>query len=91
MYLFFYAQLYANELADAVARANKNNEGCDRKVQMEQKSRNKGKGRSSDKELAKLQPRDLKEVLTQTPEMGTFTLRTNRLDLNSQQIYRAYK
>lgn len=45
----------------------------------------------SDKELAELPPRDLKEVLRQTPEMGTFTLRTNRLDLNSQQIYRAYK
>ncbi len=77
VFVFFDAQLYANELADAVARANKNNEGCDRKVQMEQKRRNKGKGRLSDKELAKLQPRDLKEVLTQTPEMGTFTLRTN--------------
>ena len=91
VFVFFDAQLYANELADAVAGANKNNEVCDRKVQMEQKRRNKGKGRLSDKELAKLQPRDLKEVLTQTPEMGTFTLRTNRLDLNSQQIYRAYK
>ena len=77
VFVFFDAQLYANELADAVAGANKNNEVCDRKVQMEQKRRNKGKGRLSDKELAKLQPRDLKEVLTQTPEMGTFTLRTN--------------
>ena len=65
VFVFFDAQRYANELADVVTRANENNEGCDRTVQM--------------------------EVLRQTPEMGTFTLRTNRLDLNSQQIYQAYK
>ena len=91
VFVFFDAQLYANELADAVARANKNNETRDQKIQMEQKRRDKGRGRLSDEELAELQPKDLKEVLTQTPEMGTFTLRTNRLDLNCQQIYRAYK
>ena len=91
VFVFFDAQLYANELADAVARANKNNETRDQKIQMEQKRRDKGRGRLSDEELADLQPKDLKEVLTQTPEMGTFTLRTNRLDLNCQQIYRAYK
>ncbi len=91
VFVFFDAQLYANELADAVARANKNNEDSDKKIQMEQKRREKGKGRLSDEELAALAPKDLKEVLSQTPEMGTFTLRTNRLDLNCHQIYRVYK
>ena len=42
VFVFFDAQLYANKLADAVARANKNNETRDQKIQMEQKRRNKG-------------------------------------------------
>lgn len=67
VFVFFDAQLYANELADAVARANKNNETRDKKIQMEQKRRDKGRGRLSDEELAELQPKDLKEVLKQTP------------------------
>ena len=54
VFVFFDAQLYANELADAVARANKNNETRDQKIQMEQKRRDKGRGRLSDEELAEL-------------------------------------
>lgn len=91
LFVYFDAQLYANELADTVERASKRNELIERKIATEQKRRNKGLGRLSDEELEKLHPEDLQEILAKTPEMGTFTLRTNRLDLNSQQIYRTYK
>ena len=91
LFIYYDSQLYANELADSVDRANKKNEACDKKLLAEEKRRNKGKGRLSDEELEKLQPIDLKEILAETPEMGTVTLRTNRLDLNSHQIYRTYK
>lgn len=33
-----------------------------------------------------LQPQDLKQILESTPEMGTVSIRTNRLDLNSHQV-----
>ena len=91
LFVYYDSQLYANELADSVDRANKKNEARDKKLLAEEKRRNKGKGRLSDEELEKLQPIDLKEILAETPEMGTVTLRTNRLDLNSHQIYRTYK
>ena len=91
LFVYYDAQLYANELADAVDRANKRNETLDKKVQAEKARRAKGKGRLSDEEFAKLQPQDLREILSGSLEIGTVTLRTNRIDLNSQQVYRAYK
>ena len=33
----------------------------------------------------------MKQILESTPEMGTVSIRTNRLDLNSHQVYRTYK
>lgn len=33
----------------------------------------------------------LRQILKSTPEIGTVSIRTNRLDLNSHQIYRTYK
>lgn len=91
LFVYLDFKLYANELADTVARANKHNEILNRKIELEHKRRSKGKGRLSDEELQKLQPKNIKEILAQCPEIGTFTLRTNRLDLNSQQLYRTYK
>ena len=41
--------------------------------------------------MDKLKPKDLKELLAAIPEMGTVTIRTNRTDLNSHQVYRVYK
>lgn len=83
LFVYYDAQLYANELADAVDRANKRNETLDKKVQAEKGRRAKGKGRLSDEVFAKLQPQELREILSDSPEMGAVTLRTNRIDLNS--------
>lgn len=91
VFVYFDAQLYANELADAAERADRKNETKDGKVQQEMKRRQNGKGKMSDEQLQQLQPQDLRQVLKSTPEIGTVSIQTNRLDLNSHQIYRTYK
>ena len=58
---------------------------------MELSRRKKGLGKLSDEQMDKLQPQDLKQVLAEIPEMGTVSIRTNRTDLNSHQVYRTYK
>lgn len=91
IFVFFDSQLYADELADATERMQKKNAATDRKLQTELKRRGKSKGRLTDQELSKLQPIDLQTLFAECPEMGTVTMRTNRMDLNSHQVYRAYK
>lgn len=91
VFVYYDAQLYANELADAAERAEQKNEVKDGKLQRELNRRQKGKGKLTDEQLSELQPRDLKQILESTPEMGTVSIRTNRLDLNSHQVYRTYK
>ena len=91
VYVYYDAQLYANELADAAERAQRKNELADGKVQQELKRREKGIGKLSDEQMDQLQPKNLKQILEEIPEMGTIAIRTNRVDLNSQQVYRTYK
>ena len=91
VFVYYDAQLYANELADAAERAERKNEAKDDRMQREIKRRCKGNGKLSDEQLLALQPQDLKQVLEAAPEMGTVSIRTNRLDLNSHQVYRTYK
>lgn len=91
IFVYYDAQLYANELADAAERGERKNAQKDAKMQMEQSRRKKGVGKLSDEQMDKLQPQDLKQVLAEIPEMGTVSIRTNRTDLNSHQVYRTYK
>lgn len=91
LYVYYDAQLYANELADAAERAQHKNEQVDGKVQQELNRREKGRGKLSDEKMDQLQPKDLKQILAEIPEMGTVAIRTNRVDLNSHQVYRTYK
>ena len=83
VFVYYDAQLYANELADATERADQKNEVKDGKVQRELNRREKDKGKLTDEQLSELQPQDLKQNLESTPEMGTVSIRTNRLDLKS--------
>ena len=53
--------------------------------------RSKGKGRLSEEQLAALEPQNLAEFQKAVPEMGTVSIRTNRKELNSVQVYRIYK
>ena len=57
----------------------------------EEKRRSNGKGRLSDEELALLEPASIQELLRESPEMGTITIKTDRKDLNSYQVYSIYK
>ena len=91
VFVYYDAQLYANELADAAERTERINTQKDGKAQLELTRRQKGIGRLSDEQMDKLKPQDLKELLVAIPEMGTVTIRTNRTDLNSHQVYRVYK
>lgn len=91
VYVYYDAQLYANELADAAEREQRKNELADGKIQQELKRREKGIGKLSDEQMDQLQPKNLKQILEEIPEMGTIAIRTNRVDLNSQQVYRTYK
>ena len=91
VFVFFDAQLYANELADAVERGEKTNNTNAVKLDSEMKRRAKGTPRLTNEELQALQPQDLMEIHSEIPEMGTVTIRTNRTDLNCMQVYRVYK
>lgn len=91
VFVYLDAQLYADELADAAERRERKNEQNDAKVQKELQRREKGVGKLTDEQMDLLQPKDMKKVVQDIPEMGTVTLRTNRTDLNSHQVYRTYK
>ena len=77
VFVFFDAQLYANELADAVERGEKTNNTNAVKLDSEMKRRAKGAPRLTNEELQALQPQDLMEIHNEIPEMGTVTIRTN--------------
>lgn len=49
------------------------------------------KSRLSDEELASLVPIDISDVLKERVSTGTITIKTNRKELNSRQIYAIYK
>ena len=91
VFVYFDAQLYANELADATERGEKLNGTLKLKCNREMEWRSKGQGRLTDEELEQIEPRNLTEVHDNIPEMGTVTIRTNHTELNSERVYRIYK
>ena len=91
VFVYFDAQLYANELADSVLRGEKDNNTRQKKIDAEMTRRSKRKGRLTQEQIDELQPRDLAKLQEQIPEMGTVTIRTNRKELNSAQVYQIYK
>ena len=91
IFVYFDTQLYANELADYGLRGEKANNTRQRKIDLEMARRSKGKGRLSEEQLAALEPKNLAEFQKAVPEMGTVSIRTNRKELNSVQVYRIYK
>ena len=90
VFVFFDAQLYANELADAVKRGEKTNNTNAVKLDSEMKRRAKGIPRLTNEGFQALQSQDLMEIHSEIPERGTVTIRTNRTDLNCMQVYRVY-
>lgn len=78
-------------MPQGAGRRERKNEQNDAKLQKELQRREKGVGKLTEEQMDLLQPRDMKKVLQDIPELGTVTLRTNRTDLNSHQVYRTYK
>ena len=91
IFLYFDSKLYAEEAADASMRNDKSNNSKEKSIEAENKRRAKGKGRLTDEDLKKLQPVKMTDFYRDHPEMGTITIKTNRLDMNSAQIYHMYK
>jgi hypothetical protein len=91
IHLFLDTSLLAEEVADLTKRTEKHNRSAELAKDKELKRRERGKGRLTDDELKELEPLKVKDVYTNRQEMGTITLKTNRTDLNSFQIYSIYK
>ena len=91
VHLYLDSQLYSDEYADSVTRLEKSNNAIVKRRELEERRRASGKGKLTDAELALLVPKEIKQMHEENPEMGTVTIRTNRLDLNAQQVYEIYK
>lgn len=91
IHLFFDTGLFAQEFSDLTQRTEKRNETAEKRREQEEKRRRNGKGRLSDEELALLEPVNAQELLRESPEMGMITIKTDRKDLNSCQVYSIYK
>ena len=89
--MYFDSKLYSEEAADASIRNDKSNSSKEKSIEAENKRRAKGKGRLTDEDLKKLQPVKMADIYRDHPEMGTITIKTNRADMNSAQIYHMYK
>lgn len=91
IHLFLDTDLLAQEIADITKQTEKKNHAMEFKKEKEIARRGKGKGRLTDEELESLEPITIREAYADKEEMGTITLKTNRTDLNSFQIYSIYK
>ncbi len=91
VHLFLDPSLLADESADLLARHERANAAIGSKREKETARRNRGKGRLTDDELAALVPLQLPDELDSRLEMGTISIRTNRFELGSRQVYAIYK
>ena len=91
IYLFFDTQLFEDEISDLASRTEKHNNTVEASRTRETKRRSNNKGRLTDEQLAKLVPLTVKDVLADKQERGTITIKTNRTDLNGEQIYAIWK
>lgn len=91
IFIYWDSHLFAEESSDATTRIEKNNNTIEKQIELELNRRKKNKGKMSDEEFKKLKPTPTIEVLKDHPEMGTITIKTNRLELNSVQVFYGYK
>ena len=91
IYLFFDTQLFEDEISDLASRTEKHNNTVEASRSREAKRRSNNKGRLTDEQLVELVPLTVKDVLADKQEMGTITIKTNRTDLNGEQIYAIWK
>ncbi len=79
------------KISDLASRTEKHNNTVEASRSREAKRRSNNKGRLTDEQLAELVPLTVKDVLADKQEMGTITIKTNRTDLNGEQIYAIWK
>lgn len=91
IHLYLDTDLFAEEDKDLIRRTETHNQTIEKKRQKEEARRSNGKGRLTDEQLAALVPVSIKDVTADHAEMGTITIRTNRKDLNSEQVYQIFK
>lgn len=91
IHIFFDADLFAQEMSDLTKRTEKKNNSIQVKKEQEAQRRANGKGRLTDEELASLAPLCVKDMYEDKKKMGTITVKTNRKELNSFQVYCIYK
>lgn len=91
VFLYYDMALANNETNDAVIRLDKRNAVICAKAERKKRKREKGHLRLSDEELKALEPIDVADVLQNRKELGTFMLKTTRVDLNCSQVYMLYK
>ena len=89
--LLYVFSLYRDEEDDLIKRMTGWNEGLEAMKERERQRRLRGKGQYTDAELDAMRPLRLSDVLAGNPERGTISIRTDRLDLNSRQVYSIYK
>ena len=86
VFVFFDAQLYANDLADVIERGEKINNTNAVKLDSEMKRCAKGTFRLTNEEFQALQPQDLMEIHSEILKIRMVTIRTHRTDLNCMQV-----
>ena len=105
IHLYLDGSLYNAEVKDVIRRAEKKNNSIIIKRDRELKKRGQDvffsgellekrintKSRLSDEELAKLIPVGISDIIKEKVSTGTITIKTNRKELNSRQIYAIYK
>ncbi len=87
VFLYYDSILFSEEDQDIVLRLEKANNAIEEKRIFEEKLRSNGNGRMSDEEYNSLKPKTYAEIYGNRKEIGTITLRTNRLDLTGEEVY----
>lgn len=105
IHLYLDGSLYNAEIKDLITRTEKTNNSIKLKRDRELKKREKdslysgeklekrlyAKSRLNDEELSTLVPIDISEKIKEKVSTGTISIKTNRTELNSRQIYSIYK
>jgi transposase len=87
VHVYLDTELYFREFSDATARLEGREDAKAARAEAERGRRERGKGRLSDEQLAKLDPVSITDSLADRKAMGTISVRTNRADLSAKTVY----
>lgn len=87
VFLYYDTKLFSEEDQDIVLRMEKENKTIEERKKFEERLREKGKGRLSDDEYNSLKPKSSEDLYGNKKEIGTITLKTNRIELSGEEVY----